>query len=114
MKFSLNCSDSNLVKKMQFYSLCRHQLGEKHSQILIELKELYANNAPSLSLLKTWITELWENESRSEAIQQDTMEVSNGIEIHSKVSQKNSSLEVSQYLARLVMSWIGKKKKKKN
>lgn len=61
-------------------------MNEKPSTILNELKRLYAKDAPLFSLLKTWITELWNDKSSSSTIEQDTLVVSNDlpIEIHSK------------------------------
>lgn len=61
-------------------------MNEKPSTILNELKRLYAKDAPLFSLLKNWITELWNDKSSSSTIEQDTLVVSNDlpIEIHSK------------------------------
>ena len=61
-------------------------MNEKPSTILNELKRLYTKDAPLFSLLKTWITELWNDKSSSSTIEQDTLVVSNDlpIEIHSK------------------------------
>jgi hypothetical protein len=55
IKFTLNFNESNMVQKMQFYSLSRYQLNESIEQIHFELTKLFGKNSPSISILKEWI-----------------------------------------------------------
>jgi hypothetical protein len=55
IKFTLNFNESNIVQKMQFYSLARYQLNESIEQIHFELTKLFCKNSPSISILKEWI-----------------------------------------------------------
>lgn len=59
LKFELKSAESNHVKKIQFYALCRVQLNVKHMSIIAELHELFNVDAPDITTLNLWIKEFW-------------------------------------------------------
>ena len=59
LKFQLDESVSNNVIKIQFYSLCRYQVGENLESLYKELKEVFGSHAPSFYELNEWIKQCW-------------------------------------------------------
>ena len=59
LKFELKSNESNNVKKIQFYALCRIQLNVKHLSVIKELSELFYVDAPDIVILNMWIKDFW-------------------------------------------------------
>ena len=66
LKFDLkNSTESNWVKGIQFYALCRVQLHISIDKILDELIFLFQEYAPTESILTSWIKEYWKDKNDS-------------------------------------------------
>lgn len=74
LKFRLTVKEPIETKRIQFYALCRKQLDEPVSKILIELKRLYRNEAPSFAVLNTWISKLWNKKESDMSDFEESME----------------------------------------
>lgn len=75
LKFELDESIPTSVAKIQFYSLCRYQVGENLESIFKELKEVFGSHAPSFKQLSDWIKRFWKgDQNQDEVIDNDELD----------------------------------------
>ena len=59
LKFTIDSQMTNLIQKMQFYTLCRHQLNAPFAEIETDLQWLFNTLTPGTVSIKLWIDTRW-------------------------------------------------------
>lgn len=99
LRFELKNVETNQVKKIQFYALCRHQLNVKLATILLEINKLFPNDAPNLQLLNNWIFEFWKHNDQALSDENHSnLDIEKLLQENTKLIEKNLNLrEENEY-----------------
>jgi hypothetical protein len=62
LRFEIKNLIPNNAKHILFYALCRIQLNQKLTAVYVDLNQLFGENTPDFSVLRSWINDCWRHD----------------------------------------------------